>query len=91
MDEKLPPCSIIKSIKLPRNKKQPTKITMISYIKPNPDKKAGDGNRTHMTSLEGWGFTIKLRPHYVYLIQQVVKTTHQSQNCQRNNTSSLLP
>ena len=23
---------------------------------------AGDGNRTHMTSLEGWGFTIKLRP-----------------------------
>jgi len=26
-------------------------------------KKAGDGNRTHITSLEGWGFTIKLRPH----------------------------
>ncbi len=25
-------------------------------------QKAGDGNRTHMTSLEGWGFTIKLRP-----------------------------
>ena len=24
--------------------------------------KAGDENRTHMTSLEGWGFTIKLRP-----------------------------
>ena len=26
-------------------------------------KKAGDGNRTHMTSLEGWGFAIKLHPH----------------------------
>lgn len=25
--------------------------------------KAGDRNRTDMTSLEGWGFTIKLRPH----------------------------
>lgn len=24
--------------------------------------KAGDRNRTDMTSLEGWGFTIKLRP-----------------------------
>lgn len=24
---------------------------------------AGDGNRTHVTSLEGWGFTIKLHPH----------------------------
>jgi hypothetical protein len=26
-------------------------------------KRAGDRNRTDMTSLEGWGFTIKLRPH----------------------------
>ena len=25
--------------------------------------KAGDGNRTHVTSLEGWSFTIKLHPH----------------------------
>jgi hypothetical protein len=24
---------------------------------------AGDGNRTRMTSLEGWGSTIELRPH----------------------------
>jgi hypothetical protein len=23
---------------------------------------AGDENRTHITSLEGWSFTIKLRP-----------------------------
>ncbi len=26
---------------------------------------AGDGNRTHTTSLEGWGSTIELRPHSV--------------------------
>jgi hypothetical protein len=25
-------------------------------------EKAGDENRTHITSLEGWSFTIKLRP-----------------------------
>ena len=24
---------------------------------------AGDGNRTRMTSLEGWGSAIELRPH----------------------------
>ena len=24
---------------------------------------AGDGNRTHMASLEGWNFTTKLHPH----------------------------
>ena len=29
----------------------------------NLDMTAGDRNRTDMTSLEGWGFTIKLRPH----------------------------
>jgi hypothetical protein len=26
-------------------------------------KKAGDGNRTHLASLEGWCFTTKLHPH----------------------------
>lgn len=26
--------------------------------------KAGDENRTHMTSLEGWGSTTELHPHY---------------------------
>jgi hypothetical protein len=25
---------------------------------------AGDGNRTHATSLEGWSSTIELHPHY---------------------------
>jgi hypothetical protein len=24
---------------------------------------AGDGNRTHIASLEGWSFTTKLHPH----------------------------
>jgi hypothetical protein len=28
-------------------------------------EEAGDGNRTHVTSLEGWSFTIKLRPRSV--------------------------
>lgn len=33
----------------------------------NLDKKngAGDGNRTHVTSLEGWRSTIELHPHVV--------------------------
>ena len=40
--------------------------------------KAGDGNRTHMTSLEGWGFTIKLRPqvilkHYFRVSSELTK------------------
>ena len=28
-------------------------------------KKAGDGNRTHVSSLEGWCSTIELHPHVV--------------------------
>ena len=28
-----------------------------------PDAGAGDGNRTHATSLEGWDSTIELHPH----------------------------
>ena len=31
-------------------------------------KKAGDGNRTHMTSLEGWCSTTELHPHIRYKI-----------------------
>ncbi len=29
--------------------------------------KAGDGNRTHMASLEGWNFAIKLHPQLLIL------------------------
>ena len=30
-------------------------------------KKAGDGNRTHVSSLEGWCSTIELHPHIAVL------------------------
>ena len=30
--------------------------------------KAGDGNRTHVISLEGWCSTIELHPHRNYLV-----------------------
>ena len=30
---------------------------------PGGAMKAGDGNRTHLASLEGWCFTTKLHPH----------------------------
>ncbi len=29
---------------------------------------AGDGNRTHATSLEGWSSTIELHPHLTYMV-----------------------
>ena len=32
----------------------------LNYIR---KKEAGDGNRTHVTSLEGWNSTIELHPH----------------------------
>ena len=35
---------------------------------PSRNKKAGDGNRTHVTSLEGWSFTIKLHPQKCLII-----------------------
>ena len=33
------------------------------------NKKAGDGNRTHVSSLEGWCSTIELHPHKMYEIE----------------------
>ena len=38
------------------------------------DKKsgAGDGNRTHAASLEGWNSTIELHPHIVALHRRIV-------------------
>ena len=32
----------------------------------NSKNGAGEGNRTLITSLEGWGFTTKLHPHKLY-------------------------
>ena len=34
-------------------------------------KKAGDGNRTHVSSLEGWCSTIELHPHLQCMIYNI--------------------
>ena len=47
-------------------------------------KLAGDGNRTHMTSLEGWGFTIKLRPQKSNAI-----LVHNRYNVNKNSFKAL--
>ena len=36
-----------------------------------PDAGAGDGNRTHATSLEGWDSTIELHPHKTTRLEAV--------------------
>ena len=36
----------------------------LSYRRIAVDVGAGDGNRTHAASLEGWNSTIELHPHY---------------------------
>ena len=36
-------------------------FSLVSYE--NSVRKAGDGNRTHVSSLEGWCSTIELHPH----------------------------
>ena len=33
---------------------------------------AGDGNRTHAASLEGWNSTIELHPHFVAFHRRIV-------------------
>ena len=33
---------------------------------PDKKKRAGDGNRTHVSSLEGWCSTIELHPQMKY-------------------------
>ena len=35
---------------------------------------AGDGNRTHATSLEGWNSTIELHPHVGVRMQRFLST-----------------
>ena len=32
------------------------------------NKRAGDGNRTHVISLEGWSSTIELHPHILFAV-----------------------
>ena len=44
------------------NKTQPTKFIVCRLCLLG----AGSGNRTHVTSLEGWNSTIELHPHLPY-------------------------
>jgi hypothetical protein len=44
----------------------PTELSALGSFLAKTAKKvngAGDGNRTHVASLEGWSFTIKQHPH----------------------------
>ena len=45
--------------------------------------KAGDGNRTHVSSLEGWCSTIELHPH-VKNIQQIINVLNTITQCTNN-------
>ncbi len=42
--------------------------------------KAGDGNRTHVSSLEGWCSTIELHPHIYKALGQSLMQNAQSRN-----------
>ena len=41
------------------------RLISLTTPKTNCFRKAGDGNRTHVSSLEGWCSTIELHPHDV--------------------------
>ena len=49
----------------------PTELQAHS-IRPARNCGAGDGNRTHAASLEGWNSTIELHPHIVALHRRIV-------------------
>ena len=49
-------------IRFAHTKKAASSETAFSWYLPL-QAGAGDGNRTHVTSLEGWGSTIELHPH----------------------------
>ncbi len=40
---------------------------------------AGDGNRTHVTSLEGWNSTIELHPHLCFNMKYYITLLHDCQ------------
>ena len=44
-------------------------------------RKAGDGNRTHVSSLEGWCSTIELHLHIKYEITSCTHTKGLLQEC----------
>ena len=51
---------------------------------------AGDGNRTHVASLEGWNFTIKLHPHEPKSIITAVPALSMMSARQRTGFSGLV-
>ena len=52
------------------------------------NKKAGDGNRTHVSSLEGWCSTIELHPQFIAFRQCPVPESNQRHE---DFQSSALP
>ncbi len=51
-------------------------------------QKAGDGNRTHVSSLEGWCSTIELHPHMYYAIVIGVTRFELATPCSQSRCSS---
>ena len=51
-----------KSLRSARNRRLPEELTGAESFWEKYEVGAGDGNRTHVASLEGWNFTIKLHP-----------------------------
>ena len=43
--------------------------------------KAGDGNRTHVSSLEGWCSTIELHPHVRYMFSTEIILSYRRTDC----------
>src|SRR6202021_351013 len=52
---------------------------------------AGDGNRTRMTSLEGWSSTIELRPQQPRQDAAVTRIAYRLRPTSRSATSVQLP
>ena len=52
---------------------------------------AGDGNRTRMTSLEGWGSTIELRPHNLPASLARLRAPAHQAGRHRQRTGSVPP
>ena len=48
----------------------PTELQAHS-IRREVESGAGDGNRTHAASLEGWNSTIELHPHFITLRRRI--------------------
>ena len=51
-------------------------------------KKAGDGNRTHVSSLEGWCSTIELHPHVYIWSRAAILINGVLRNAQNRNRTS---